>query len=137
MIFRLSLLLIFLPGLEFFGLWWFSGGLGTVLVILAFVFGSALLGGFLARRQGLRCWMEFNRQLDRGEEPNTTLMHGFLIFLGAMLLVIPGLLTSLAGLLLMIPLFRMLVITQLRLRFLAYRVQGRHAAPTPETIDIL
>ena len=136
MFFRLALLLTFLPSLEFLGLWWFSQGWGTAIVILAFVFGSAVLGVYLARRQGLRYWGEFNRQLDRGEEPTTTVLHGFLVFFGTMLLVVPGLLTSLIGLLLMVPLIRSLVITQIRLRFLAYRVQGQQYPPPPDTIDI-
>ncbi len=120
------------------GLWWFSRGLISSIAVFAFVFGSAALGGYLARRQGLRCWAEFNRQLDRSEEPTTTVLHGLLIFLGGVLMVMPGALTSLLGLLLMVPLFRAIVIAQIRLRFLAYRVRDnkQQRSPQPDIIDV-
>ncbi len=135
MFFRLALILILLPCLEFLGLRWFAQGWVSSTIILSFVFGSAILGGYLARRQGLRYWAEFNRQLDRGEETTTTVLHGCLTFFAGLLMIVPGLLTSLLGLMLMTPLVRAIVIAQIRLRFLAYRHRSPQQAPA-DIIDV-
>jgi UPF0716 protein FxsA len=129
---RLVLIFILLPALDLLGLLFCSnmfGLLGFVLTVIAIV-GSGLLGAFLARYQGLRCWIEFNRQLDRGESPTSAALHGILIFLAAVFLIFPGLLTDFLGLMLLIPPIRSLLISYLQLRFEKYRA-GTNPRPRP------
>jgi UPF0716 protein FxsA len=133
---RWALFLVLLPILELF------------LLLNFFVFGqwltlvsmlvSGLLGVLIARREGLRYWVELNQQLDRGETPTLPVLHGVVILLAALLMILPGLLTSLFGLFLLFPLTRSLVVSYLVLRFEAYRFQNRqgNAPHSPETIDV-
>ena len=144
MFFRIVLVFTLLPVLELLGLWFCSGIFGpfgllfTILVIV----GTGLIGAFLARYQGLNCWLELNRQLDRGETPAQPIMHGILILFAAILLIVPGLITDFFGILLLIPPIRSLVISHIRLRFEAYRAQTGHRGPhhpspePPEVIDV-
>ena len=112
----------------------FPGSLFTLLS----VFLGGLLGAFLARRTGVRCWIELNQQLDRGETPTVPTLDGVLILLAALLLILPGLLTSLVGLVLFFPLTRTFIISYIVLQFESYRHQSRKrdAPSQPEIIDI-
>jgi len=106
----------------------------TVLSVLV----GGLLGAFLARRAGVRCWIELNRQLDRGETPTVPVLNGVLILLAALLLILPGLFTSLVGLVLFFPLIRTFFVSYIVLHFEAQRLQTRKrdAPSQPEIIDI-
>jgi UPF0716 protein FxsA len=143
---RLTFFFILLPALDLLGLFFCSnlfGILGLIFTVVA-VLCSGLLGAFLARYQGLHCWIEFNRQLDRGESPTLPIMHGILILLAAVCLIVPGLMTDFFGLLLLVPPIRSLLISHIQLRFEAYRVQNvrrprqshRPPSDTPDIIDI-
>ena len=106
--------------------------------IVSSVLVGGLLGAYLARRTGVRCWTELNRQLDRGETPTVPALNGVLILLAAMLLILPGLLTSLIGLVLFFPLTRTVMVSYIALRFNAQRLQTRNrdSQTPPEIIDI-
>ena len=99
---------------------------------------GGLFGAYLARRTGIRCWIELNRQLDCGETPTVPALNGVLILFAAMLLILPGLLTSLIGLALFFPLTRTVIVSYIVLRFNAQRLQTRNRASQtpPEIIDI-
>lgn len=129
MFYRPAFFLILIPVLDLLGIIYFSGGAFGFLLPLVTTIATGLLGLFLVRRQGMRCWNELNRCLDLGESPAMPLMHGTLIFLGGLLLILPGLITDLIGLLLFVPPIRSLVIVHFRLRFESYRAGGFHAAP--------
>ena len=106
--------------------------------IVSSVLVGGLLGAHLARRTGVRCWTELNRQLDRGETPTVPALNGVLILLAAVLLILPGLLTSLIGLILFFPLTRTFIISYIVLRFNAQRLQTRNGntQSPPDIIDI-
>ena len=136
---RWALFLVLLPILELFLLLNLpvSGFFGQGLT-LSSMFVSGLLGVLIARREGLRYWIELNQQLDRGEMPTLPVLHGTLILLAALFMILPGLLTSLFGLFLLFPLTRSFVVSYLVLRFEAYRLQTRqgNAPHSPEIIDV-
>ncbi|WP_024804862.1 FxsA family protein [Nocardia sp. BMG51109] len=76
--------------------------IGAVPTILLLIAGSGL-GLILVRSQGRRVFDQF-RRAGRGEiEPGTAVADGALVALGAVLMFVPGLVTSLAGLLLLLP----------------------------------
>lgn len=81
------------------------GVLPTVLLIVA----TSLLGMVLIRSEGIAALRGVQRDLRRGVPPGLGLMNGVLRVFGAILLLIPGLVSSVAGLLLLVPPFRMLV----------------------------
>ena len=136
---RLVFLLVVIPMLEVFFLIHF---LGEWLTLLS-MFLSGLLGVFLAYREGWRYWHEMNQRLDRGESSAQPALHGVLIIMGALFMILPGLMTSLFGIFLLFPMTRSLVMSYLVLRFEAHRHQARRGNTprgdtphSPEIIDI-
>ena len=116
---------------------WSSKSIG-IPGTLVLVIGTGIVGVFLAKRQGVQCWYELHRQLDRNETPTLSVMHGLLILIAAFLLVVPGLITSLLGVLLLVPPIRSLVIVWLKVRFERYRTQmaKRNDEQAPQIIDV-
>lgn len=131
---RTALILVLIPVGELALMLWFLGQPFTILSVLA----GGLIGAFLARRAWVRCWIELNRQLDRGETPTVPVLNGVLILLAALLLILPGLLTSLVGLVLFLPLTRTFLVSYIVLSFEAQRLQTRKKDDSlpPEVIDI-
>lgn len=98
----LVLLLLLLPVLEIavmiqVGTWIGAGP--TVLLIVASFFAGALL----LRHQGLATMRRAQETLDRGELPVGAVFQGFCVVAGAILLMIPGFITDVVGLLLLLP----------------------------------
>lgn len=81
------------------------GVLRTVLIVVA----TSLLGSLLVRSEGIAALRGVQRDLARGVPPGLGLMNGVLRVFGALLLLIPGLITSVLGLLLLIPPIRVIV----------------------------
>lgn len=77
----------------------FTGWLFIFLALIA----SAMLGSLLMRVQGLGTWLRMNQRLQQGEMPGKEMVESVLILMGATLLVIPGFITDVVGLLLLIP----------------------------------
>ncbi|CAN5901741.1 hypothetical protein BH23ACT12_BH23ACT12_04110 [soil metagenome] len=66
----------------------------------------SIAGGILAKREGLAVWTRFRNALARGEVPSTEAVDGVLVLFGAALLLTPGFLTDVLGLVLLIPVGR-------------------------------
>ncbi|SDZ12931.1 FxsA family protein [Thermoactinomyces sp. DSM 45892] len=84
-------------GIAFVGNW--IGPIPTVLLILA----SAFLGWHYARRQGLQILRVIRLRLSNQEVPGDEVIDGLLILVGGILLIIPGFLSDIIGILMMIP----------------------------------
>lgn len=78
------------------GPWW------TILLLLAMV----VLGAWLVRREGARAWRALTDALASGRPPTRELADAALILVGGTLLITPGFLTDIVGLLLIAPLTR-------------------------------
>lgn len=89
-------------------------GLGPTLLL---VIGTGVLGGMLARRQGLRAWLAIQNELRDGRIPGGALVDGLLILIGGILLLTPGVLTDLFGLSLLVPFSRQRLKRALARRF--------------------
>ena len=74
-----------------------------VLWTIALVVLSALAGSWLLRIQGFGALNRIRAELDAGRDPGRELAHGAMIMLAAVLLLIPGFVTDVIGLLLFIP----------------------------------
>lgn len=68
-------------------------------------------GGYLAKREGLSVWMRFNENLSRGGLPGRELMDGIIILCSGILLLAPGVLTDIVGLVGLFPPTRTLIRT--------------------------
>jgi len=80
---------------------WIGAGWTILLVIAGGVVGSVLL-----RRQGLAVLRRAQEAADRGELPVGAVFEGFCVVAGAILLIIPGFVTDVVGILLLIPFLR-------------------------------
>jgi UPF0716 protein FxsA len=81
-------------------------GLGPTLVLLL---ADAILGSMLLRHQGRAAWVRFNRALAENRLPHKEVFDGVLIIFGGALLVTPGFITDIFGLILLIPPTRAIV----------------------------
>ncbi|MCW2779219.1 MAG: FxsA cytoplasmic rane protein [Frankiales bacterium] len=71
----------------------------TILLLVA----DSLLGGYLLRREGRRTWSAFRAASSRGGVPATEVADGALVVLGGALMLTPGFVTDVFGLLCVLP----------------------------------
>jgi len=88
-----------------------------VLWTIALIVLSSIVGSILLRVQGFGVLARVRRDIDAGRNPGRELAHGAMILLAGILLLVPGFVTDVIGLLLFIPLVR-----DLAWRFLRERV---------------
>jgi len=93
------------------------GALPTVLILVA----DSILGSVLMRSQGRAAWRRFNEATGAGRVPAREVFDGALIIFGGALLLTPGFLTDLLGLLLLLPPTRA-VVRRLLVRHFAERM---------------
>jgi UPF0716 protein FxsA len=85
-----------------------------VLPTLAILLADALLGSFLLRHQGRGAWRRFNAALAERRFPAREVADGLMIAIGGTLLLTPGFVTDVFGLILLIPPSRALIRRLLR-----------------------
>lgn len=73
------------------------GILPTIFIIIA----TGVGGAYLAKKQGLRAWKDLQNRLAKRETPGKALIDSACIFIGGLLLLMPGFITDLIGLLLL------------------------------------
>jgi UPF0716 protein FxsA len=98
----LTLLFILLPAVEFGLLIEIGSRIGTIET-LVLVLGTGLVGAYLARLEGFRILSQVRQELEAGRVPGERLFDGLLVLVAAIALITPGLLTDVAGLLLLLP----------------------------------
>jgi UPF0716 protein FxsA len=98
----IPLLLLALPFLEIAGFVIVGQQIG-VLYTLALIVAAGILGAVLLRVQGFGVMTRVRRELDDGGDPSRELAHGAMILLAGVLLLIPGFVTDIIGLLLFLP----------------------------------
>jgi UPF0716 protein FxsA len=75
-------------------------GLVPTLILLLVV---SVAGAWLAKREGLAAWARFQRAMAEGRMPTVEVADGAMILLAGALLLTPGFLTDVAGVLLLLP----------------------------------
>ncbi|OCO99607.1 MULTISPECIES: FxsA family protein [unclassified Ensifer] len=118
------------------------GLLMTLLLVLA----SALVGIILLRVQGFTVIRRMQDAAQAGLDPGREVLGGALLFFAAILLVVPGFVSDVFGLLLFVPFVRDAVAAFLRKRLTIvsaasganWQAQNdpRHARPSPRVIDL-
>lgn len=90
------------------------GILPTLLIILV----TSIIGGIAIRTTGIRTIANIQADLAKGIMPGVALIEGLMSLIGGILLVLPGVVTDVLGLILLIPLtrkmFRPLIMSWLR-----------------------
>jgi UPF0716 protein FxsA len=99
---RLALLFVLVPLAEL-ALLVRLGQIMGLWPTLGLVAGTGVLGAALARAEGLRAVGRVQAELAAGRIPGRALLDGLAILLGGAFLLTPGLLTDVAGFLLLLP----------------------------------
>ena len=102
------LLFLALPFIEIAGFVIVGSEIG-VLATLGLIVLSAVAGFALLRRQGLSLLNQMKAETAAGRAPEREIIHGTLLIFAGILLIIPGFLTDIIGLLLFIPFVRDLI----------------------------
>ncbi len=121
----LVLLFIVLPIAEIALLVRVEGAIGlgwTVALLIA----DSIIGSLLLRNQGRVVWRRFQRTMQAGRMPHREVQDGVLVIFGGALLITPGFLTDILGLLLLIPPTRA-VVRRFVMRALTKRAANRVA----------
>jgi UPF0716 protein FxsA len=104
----LFILLIAVPIAELYVIVQIADGIGF-LPTLALLIGISVAGAWLLKREGLATWARLQQTLSQGQMPTNEVSDGALIMFGGALLLTPGFLTDVVGLILLIPPTRGLV----------------------------
>lgn len=83
---------------------------------LLWVLGTGLFGAAFARAEGLRVWRAWQRSIASRNIPEEGIVSGLLVLIGGFLLVLPGPLSDLVGLIFLFPPTRRLIAATLRRR---------------------
>ena len=122
MLLRLLLLFTLMPIIELALLIQIGARLGTWPTV-GLVVATGVTGAALARSQGLRTFGRLRLSLASGRFPGDELINAVLILAGGLLLLTPGVLTDLCGLLVLVPWSRG-VIRQALVRAVRRRLGG-------------
>jgi len=89
------------------------GAFNTLLLVIL----TGIAGAYLARLQGTQTMYRVRARLQQGEMPAEDMLDALLIFAAGVVLLTPGLLTDIAGLLLLLPPTRLRFKIWLRQKF--------------------
>jgi UPF0716 protein FxsA len=84
---------------------------------VALVIVTGVLGAVLAKRQGMAAWQRLQKDLAQGQMPGDSLLDGLAVLIAGAFLVTPGVLTDVAGMVLLIPPLRRPLKNYLKKRF--------------------
>ena len=113
MIFKLFLIFTLIPFVEIYLLIKIGSHLGafnTVVIVII----TGLLGAYLAKMEGLQTMIRLREALMRGETPAGQIFDALLILIAGIVLITPGFLTDIAGILILIPQTRLILKKWLR-----------------------
>jgi UPF0716 protein FxsA len=96
------LLLILWPIAELFVAIKIAEAIGVLLTVILVLAGWPV-GMWLARTEGRAAWRRLSAAVAAGRPPGREVIDGALVLVGAVLLIIPGFITDLVGLLLLAP----------------------------------
>ncbi|TAN52731.1 MAG: FxsA family protein [Methylococcaceae bacterium] len=136
-IFRIILIvLLSVPVVEIFLLVQVGGLIGVFPTIIL-VIGTGVWGAYLFHTQGLNTWQRLQNTLARGEVPTQELVEGPLVLLGGVLLLTPGFVTDLAGLVCLLPQSRRWLAHYLLEQGLIKAVMAARQAPAREEESVI
>ena len=108
------------------GIWW------TIGLLIA----DSLLGSWLMRHQGRASWRRFNEAVAGGRVPTREVLDGALVIFGGALLLTPGFLTDILGLVLLVPPTRAIVRAMLARRLTVRMVAAANRPRAPHAYDV-
>ncbi len=118
------LLLLLFPVLELFVLVKVGMSIGFLPTFLLVVAGS-MLGVFVVRVAGVATALSARQSLARGELPAQQMLDGLMMTIGGGLLVLPGFISDVLGLLFLMPFTRRMIVGKVRNRAEAQAARQR------------
>ncbi|KEF39572.1 protein affecting phage T7 exclusion by the F plasmid [Schinkia azotoformans MEV2011] len=98
----LILLLILVPALEISVLVLSGNTIGFLPTIVLMV-ATSFIGAWLAKTQGLKAFRDAQTQMSYGQLPGESILDGICILIGGLLLLTPGFISDLFGIVLLLP----------------------------------
>jgi UPF0716 protein FxsA len=96
------------------------GGVNTILLVIV----SGFLGAWLARLEGMNTLVKLRANLQQGLMPAEELLDAVIIFIAGVVLITPGFITDILGLILLWPVTRNRLKRFLRKKFDELNLQG-------------
>ena len=131
MLLKLFLAFTLIPVAEIYVLIKIGGHIGAFNTVLMVIL-TAFAGAYLAQIQGMQTMLRIRASLQQGLMPKDEMVDAVIIFVAGIVLLTPGFITDLTGLLLLLPVTR-----QRFKRFLKYKLdqyvknQEIHISPYP------
>lgn len=132
---------IVIPLVELFVIIQVGQVIGPLPTIALLLFMS-IAGAWLVKREGLRAWRRFRTALDEPRIPATEVVDGALVLLAGALMLTPGFLTDIVGLLLVLPPtrapFNRLIRARVRMSFgvVGLAQPRRRVRPPDDPVDV-
>ena len=104
----IGLLLIIVPLAELYVIVQVGQEIGIAPTLLLLL-GVSIAGAYLLKREGMATWRKFQSQMGEGRVPTKEAADGAMILFGGALLLTPGFLTDIVGLLFILPASRMML----------------------------
>jgi len=132
----LFFLLLCLPFAELALLVFLGRNVGILQTIgLALI--TSLIGGALAKQQGLRVIAQWQRAHVERRVPEEGLVSGLLVLIGAGMLLLPGFISDIIGLIFLLPPTRRFIAAMIRNAVAAGILRGNIRVVTPESGPII
>ncbi|MEF9674104.1 FxsA family protein [Pseudomonas sp. MWU13-2100] len=109
------LLFLLFPVLELYVFFQVSTAIGFFPALALIILGS-MLGVLVLRIAGIATALRARESLNRGELPAQTMLEGLMLALGGGLLLLPGFISDIVGLVLLLPMTRRLLADRMRRR---------------------
>jgi UPF0716 protein FxsA len=131
------LLLLAIPLIEIALFIVIGQAIGVWPTLLGVILG-AIIGSMIVRHQGLKLVGEIRSTMGRGQLPGLKLADAMLISIAGMLIAVPGYLTDLVGLLLLLPPLRTAIygVLKRRMRIIGDAASTGASASQPKTIEL-
>jgi UPF0716 protein FxsA len=121
------IIFVFIPLTELYVIIEVGDRIGAFATIWLVVL-TAVIGGWLVRKQGMGILFRIRQQMEQGETPAIEMLEGALLALMGILLLLPGFITDALGFLLLIPPLR---------RFLVLEFLKRNGTMTHADVTIV
>jgi UPF0716 protein FxsA len=117
-----------------------GGGIQGAALTVVLLAVDSMIGALLLRSQGKAVWRRFNAVLSEGRVPHREIVDGVLVIVGGALLLTPGFLSDILGVLLLVPptraVVRRVVVRRVTRRAAASASSRRPGQPSPADYDV-
>ena len=119
MFLKLFLAFTLIPVIELYLLIKIGSYIGAVYTIILVII-SGITGAYLARVQGTRTMLAVKNSIQNGTVPEDELIDAFLILMAGIVLLTPGFITDVTGIILLVPQSRFIINRFLKQKFIKW-----------------